>query len=99
VVDLWLTDNPKPALILLDLLMPEMDGFEFLDAFTGRGEWRDIPVIVITAKELTTAERERLLREAQQVIVKGASIGVDIAAAVSEAVRRRPAPAAAVSDP
>jgi hypothetical protein len=59
-----------------------------------RAEWRDIPIIVITAKELTPAERERLLREAQQVIVKRASIGMDIAAAVGEAVRRRPAPAA-----
>ena len=94
----WLAENPLPALILLDLLMPEMDGFEFLDAFTARVEWRDIPVIVITAKELTAAERERLQREAQKVIVKGAAIGVDIAAAVSEAVRRRPVRAAAVSD-
>jgi CheY-like chemotaxis protein len=94
----WLADNPAPALILLDLMMPEMDGFEFLDAFTSRVEWRDIPVIVITAKELTRSERERLLREAQKVIVKGASIGVDIAAAVSEAVRRRPASATPVSN-
>jgi hypothetical protein len=53
---------------------------------------------VITAKELTTSERERLLSEAEKVIVKGASIGIDIAAAVSEAVRRRPASAAAVSN-
>ena len=94
----WLADNTAPAIILLDLMMPEMDGFEFLDAFTSRAQWRDIPVIVITAKELTTSERERLLREAQKVIVKGSSIGVDIAAAVSEAVRRRLASAAAVSN-
>jgi CheY-like chemotaxis protein len=93
----WLADNPAPAIILLDLLMPEMDGFEFLDAFTARAEWRDIPVIVITAKELTASERERLLGEAEKVIVKGASIGIDIAAAVSEAVRRRPVSATAAS--
>ena len=94
----WLADGQTPAVVLLDLLMPEMDGFEFLDAFTARSEWRDVPVIVITAKELTTAERERLLREAQKVIVKGGSIGIDIAAAVSEAVRRRPAAMATVSN-
>jgi two-component system, cell cycle response regulator DivK len=45
-----------------------------------RAEWRDIP-IMITAKELTAGEGERLLREAEQVIVKRASIGMDIAAA------------------
>jgi signal transduction histidine kinase/DNA-binding response OmpR family regulator len=87
----WLADHPSPAIILLDLMMPEMDGFEFLDAFTGHPEWRDIPVIVITAKELTTAERERLMSQAQKVIAKGAFTGIDVAAAVSEVVRRRPA--------
>jgi CheY-like chemotaxis protein len=91
----WLADNPTPAVILLDLMMPEMDGFTFLDAFTERAEWRDIPVVVITAKELTAAERERLLGQAQKVIAKSASIRADIAAAVSEAVRRRPAHAEA----
>jgi CheY-like chemotaxis protein len=49
----WLADNPTPALILLDLMMPGMEGFEFLDAISTRAEWRDIPIIVITAKELT----------------------------------------------
>ena len=67
----------------------------FLDAFTERAEWRDVPVVVITAKELTPAERERLLGQAQKVIAKSASIRADIAAAVSEAVRRRPAHAEA----
>src|SRR5262245_54208491 len=89
----WLADNPLPALILLDLMMPGMDGFEFLDAISTHAEWRDIPIIVITAKELTAGERERLLREAEQVIVKRGSIGMDVAAAVGEAIRRRPAPA------
>jgi CheY-like chemotaxis protein len=44
-------------MILLDLMMPEMDGFEFLDPLATRVEWREIPVIVITAKQLTAAER------------------------------------------
>jgi PAS domain S-box-containing protein len=93
----WLADNPPPAVILLDLMMPEMDGFEFLDAFGERAEWRDIPVIVITAKQLTPAERERLLGEAQKVVAKSGALRADIAAAVSEAVRRRPAQAVAVA--
>jgi CheY-like chemotaxis protein len=62
----WLGDNPPPATILLDLMMPEMDGFAFLDALAGRAEWREIPVIVVTAKQLTAGERERLLQQARE---------------------------------
>ena len=43
----------RPGLILLDLMMPEMDGFEFMDELRGRPDWQDIPVVVITAKDLT----------------------------------------------
>jgi signal transduction histidine kinase/DNA-binding response OmpR family regulator/HAMP domain-containing protein len=91
----WLGDHPAPAMILLDLIMPEVDGFEVLDALAAHAQWREIPVIVITAKQLTTAERERLLRQAQKVIAKGTASRLDIAAAISGAVRRRPARAAA----
>jgi signal transduction histidine kinase/DNA-binding response OmpR family regulator len=87
----WLGDHPAPAMILLDLIMPEMDGFEVLDALAAHAQWREIPVIVITAKQLTAVERERLLRQAQKVIAKGTASRLDIAAAISEAVRRRPA--------
>ncbi len=47
----------KPALILLDLMMPEMDGFEFVDTLRQKPEWRSIPVVVITAKDLTPEDR------------------------------------------
>jgi CheY-like chemotaxis protein len=87
----WLAEHPAPALILLDLMMPEMDGFEFLDSFNGRADWRHIPVVVITAKQLTAAERERLSGQARSVIEKGVSIDTDIAAAIGKAVGRRPA--------
>jgi len=86
----WLDAHPAPAMILLDLMMPEMDGFEVLDALAARADWRDIPVIVITAKRLTAVERERLLQQAQKIIAKGTVSRLDIAAAVGEAVRRRP---------
>lgn len=46
-----------PSLILLDLMMPEMDGFEFLDELRHHPAWQSIPVIVITAKELTEEDR------------------------------------------
>jgi FOG: CheY-like receiver len=63
-------------------MMPEMDGFEFLDALAAREEWREIPVIVITARQLTAGERERLLRQARKVLEKATATRVDIAAAI-----------------
>jgi CheY-like chemotaxis protein/anti-sigma regulatory factor (Ser/Thr protein kinase) len=59
-----------PDLILLDLLMPEMDGFEFLDEVRGRPAWGAIPVIVLTAKDLTEEDRRRLSGRATQIIQK-----------------------------
>jgi CheY-like chemotaxis protein len=90
----WLGEHPMPAVILLDLMMPEMDGFEVLDALAAHAQWREIPVIVITAKQLTAAERERLQGQARKVIEKGGAARLDIVAAINEAVRRRPVRAA-----
>jgi CheY-like chemotaxis protein len=50
----------RPSLILLDLMMPEMDGFEFTEQVRLHPEWRRIPIVVVTAKDLTTGERRRL---------------------------------------
>jgi PAS domain S-box-containing protein len=61
-----------PAMILLDLMMPEMDGFEFIEALRARPEWRGIPVVVVTAKELSQEDRRRLTGVVEQVIEKGA---------------------------
>jgi signal transduction histidine kinase/DNA-binding response OmpR family regulator/HAMP domain-containing protein len=86
----WLAENPAPAVILLDLMMPEMDGFEFLDTFNSRADWRHVPVVVITAKQLTAAERALLSGRARSVIKKGASIDRDIAEAIRKAVGQHP---------
>ena len=50
----------RPSLILLDLVMPELDGFGFLKALRERAEWRGIPVVVVTSKDLDAWDRERL---------------------------------------
>ena len=61
-----------PALILLDLMMPVMDGFAFLEALRQRPDFLRIPVVVVTAKDLTRQERDLLHGCVQQVIQKGA---------------------------
>jgi CheY-like chemotaxis protein len=62
-----------PDVIVLDLMMPEMDGFEFVVELRSRPAWRDIPVVVITAKDLSADERARLSGGVAQVLQKGAS--------------------------
>ena len=64
-------DQVRPSLILLDLMMPVMDGFAFLRALRGRPDGDSIPVVVLTAKEITSEEKESLGRQADRLIVKG----------------------------
>ena len=61
-----------PGAILLDLMMPEMDGFEFLSALHGREAWHQIPVVIVTAKDLTVEDRERLNGSVVRILQKGA---------------------------
>jgi CheY-like chemotaxis protein len=78
-----------PALILLDLVMPAMNGSEFLAVLRGRPEWRDIPVIVLTAKDVTASERARLERQADQVFIKGTISLSELARDLREVLARR----------
>jgi len=59
-----------PDVIVLDLMMPEMDGFEFLAELRSRPDGRDIPVLVVTAKDLTGDDRRRLNGGVERVILK-----------------------------
>jgi CheY-like chemotaxis protein len=59
-----------PGAVILDLLMPGMDGFEFLDRFKRTRIGQGTPVIVWTAKDLTSQERVRLSASAQAVVLK-----------------------------
>jgi signal transduction histidine kinase/CheY-like chemotaxis protein len=61
-----------PDAILLDLMMPEMDGFRFLDEIRAEEAWKAVPIIVITAKELTEEDRKRLDGRVQRILQKGA---------------------------
>ncbi len=61
-----------PDLMLLDLVMPEMDGFEFIWRLRGHKEWASIPVVVVTGKDLTKQDRQRLEGYVETILYKGA---------------------------
>jgi CheY-like chemotaxis protein len=56
---------------LLDLLLPRMDGFEFASAVRRDARWLGIPIVVLTAKDLTAEDHERLNGKVQQILSKG----------------------------
>lgn len=60
-----------PQLILLDLMMPNMDGFEFVTELRKREEWRSIPVVVVTAKNISAEDRLRLNGYVERIVQKG----------------------------
>jgi len=78
----------KPRLILLDLMMPVMDGFDFLLEMRANTEWQDIPVIVLTAKDLTDEDRRILSGRVEQVVVKGACSREHLMELIRRLVRR-----------
>ncbi|MHC2105470.1 response regulator [Methylobacterium sp. CM6246] len=66
----------RPCLVLLDLMMPEMDGFTFLSILRAKPEWGSIPVVVLTAKDVDGEDRRRLAGQADSVLRKG-QVGLD----------------------
>ena len=84
-----------PSVILLDLMMPEMDGFEFVTEFRRHEGWRAIPIVVITARDLSREDRERLNGYVEKILQKGEHGRDHLLAEVRELVqssvaRRRP---------
>ena len=79
---LRLIQSRRPDLVVLDLMMPGMDGFAVLDALRADSATQDIPVIVVTAKELTPAERDRLNGQIESLLQKGSFMDDDLLADV-----------------
>jgi len=75
---LELVRRERPDIILLDLMMPGTDGFAVLEAIKADEKMSDVPVIVITAKELTAAERERLSGRIEMLMQKGSFTDEDL---------------------
>jgi CheY-like chemotaxis protein len=77
----------RPSLILLDLMMPVMDGFEFLQELSKRPLLHVAPVVVITARELTEEDRRRLAGNVARVLQKSSTRVEDLLAEVLAATR------------
>ena len=78
----------KPGLIILDLMMPEMDGFEFAEKLRKNKEWIDIPVVVVTAKDLTKKDHERLKGNVEAIMQKGSYNKNDLMSEVNERIKK-----------
>ena len=83
-------EENKPDVILLDLMMPEMDGFAVVAALQKEAGWRDIPVIVITSLDLDAKDRARLNAGVQSVLVKERFQPADLVERIRRLVHSKP---------
>ena len=81
-------EHEIPCMILLDLMMPVMDGFHFAAELRKKEEWRSIPVIVVTAKELTDDDQLRLNGYVEKVMQKGAYSRESLLSEVGHFIRK-----------
>jgi DNA-binding response OmpR family regulator len=76
----------KPAVVLLDLMMPEMNGFEMLRAMRENEAWHDVPVVIVTSKDLSRDELEWLRGNTMEVFQKGAYGRAELVTALRDMV-------------
>jgi signal transduction histidine kinase/CheY-like chemotaxis protein/HAMP domain-containing protein len=94
---LALLQQAPPDVILLDLMMPELDGFQLVSMLQQNEQWRKIPVIVITARDLSPADRARLNAGIKTVLVKEAFDPAQLIEKIHQLVERNPGAHAGVS--
>jgi signal transduction histidine kinase/CheY-like chemotaxis protein/ligand-binding sensor domain-containing protein len=87
---LGVLESTVPDLILLDLMMPEMDGFDFMRELRRSQAWRKIPVIVVTSKDLTEEDKRLLQGEVSQILRKGSYSMNELLAEIERALATRP---------
>jgi AraC-like DNA-binding protein len=82
-------ESIRPDLVLLDLVMPEMDGFQLLDAMRARSETQDIPVIVVTGQTLDDGDLDRLDRGVATILSKGVLTAAETLDRIEAVLTRR----------
>lgn len=86
---LELIRKSRPNLVIVDLMMPDIDGFGLVDALKGDDALKDIPIIVVTAKELTASERRRLTGKIDGLLQKGSFMDLDLVSDIHEALPKK----------
>jgi threonine synthase len=82
-----LVERFKPDLVITDLMMPDVDGFKVIDALKADPRTHDVPIIVLTAKELTIQERERLSGQIERLLQKGSFMDEDLLQSIVDALK------------
>ncbi len=91
-IALQLMQSDRPSLILLDLMMPVMDGFEFADRVRKHAEWHSIPIVVVTAHDLSGDERRRLNGFVETILHKAGGSREELLSRVREELDNFAAP-------
>jgi CheY-like chemotaxis protein len=90
IVGLEKVADSIPSIILLDLMMPEMDGFEFVSRLRAHEEYRSIPIIVLTAMALTAEEKSRLSEHVTRIAYKASTSWTALMSELTGIVRGKP---------
>jgi len=83
-----ISSGPPPHAVVLDLFMPEMDGFTILENMRSDPKLRDIPVIVISGLEATEAQKEQLKEFGQRLLTKGSFSEKELLTTIQRALER-----------
>ena len=84
-----LAKSTKPDFVLLDLMMPEVTGFDVVEALRADEATRDVPIMVVTAANLTEADRRLLNGRVSQILSRGAVANSDIVGLLRRVVAHR----------
>jgi len=83
-----LAEKHQPDLIILDLMMPDIDGFEVIRRLRRSKATKNIPIVIVTAKELSEKEQQFLRENIQHIMIKGKFTKEELMKGVKEALKR-----------
>jgi CheY-like chemotaxis protein len=84
-----LARSRKPDLVLLDLMMPEVSGFDVVEALRADPATRQMPIMVLTAKDLTSADKRHLNGRVSTILRRGSTGATDLIVMLHEIIAQR----------